>query len=122
MNAASAPRARGGCLTILLVLIIVINPLVAIYYITSGSSVQDTYPDMPDWALPVLIVFSLANCVFGIALWLWKKWGLYGFAVSSVVAFIVNIMSGIPVFSAIFGFVGLGLLAFLLRNEWPNMD
>lgn len=111
---------RGGCLTVFLGFMVVANLLTAITYVTSGATLLEMNPDMPSWAIPVLIMGSLANVVFAIAVWFWQKWGVYGFGATSAVAFVINLIA-LGIFPALFGLIGVGLLAYLIRDAWPHM-
>jgi hypothetical protein len=100
---------------------LIVNPLTGLYYLLAGSTVRQSLPNLPAWAVPVLGLLALANFVFAIAIWKWKKWGMYGFVGSAVVAFLVNLI-GIGILGSLFGLVGLAILAFLLRPVWNQMD
>jgi hypothetical protein len=117
----SVQPKRGGCLTAFLIFMLITNPLVAIFYFISGSSVRQSLPNMPAWTIPMLGIIGIANFVFAIAIWKWKKWGMYGFATSAGITFFINAI-GINILTAIWGLVGVALLAFLLRQVWSQME
>ncbi len=82
---------------------------------------------IPDWAFPVLGVIGVFNLVCAIALFAWKKWGFYGFIVSSAVTFAINLAIGVPVVHALMGFVGVLVLYCVLQigngnKGWPQLD
>jgi hypothetical protein len=114
-------RQRGGCLTAFLILMLVVNPLTGLYYLFAGSSLSQSLPSLPGWAVPALGVLALVNFVFALAIWNWKKWGVYGFAASSAIVFVINLIS-LGLLPALTGLVGLGLLAYLLRGVWQFME
>lgn len=116
----STERKRGGCLTAFLVLMLIANPLTGLYYLFAGSTVRQALPSMPGWVIPVLALFALANFVFALGMWNWKKWGVYGFAASSLLIFVVNVIA-IGFVPALLGLVGLVILAFLVRPVWNQM-
>jgi len=120
-NAESTERKRGGCLTTFLILMLIANPLTGLYYLLAGSTVRQSLPNLPAWAIPVLALLAFANLVFALAIWKWKKWGVYGFVGSAFVAFLVNLIS-IGILGSLFGLVGVAILAFLLRSVWNQMD
>ena len=117
----STEPKRGGCLTAFLVFSLIVNSLTAIYYLVAGASVRQALPSMPSWAIPVLIVLAGVNVIFVVAVWKWKKWGVYGFTAVALIAFVINLMS-VGFLGALFGLIGLGILIFLLRNVWSEMD
>ncbi len=114
-------RKRGGCLTAFLILMMIANPLTALSYLFAGSTISESLPDLPAWVIPVLGLLALANFVFAIAIWNWKKWGVYGFAGSTAVALLVNLIS-IGILGSLFGLIGIAILTFLLRPVWNQMD
>ena len=117
----SPERRRGGCLTAWLMLMLILNPLVAIYYLVAGGTVRQALPGLPPWVLPVLTVFGIANFVFALAVWNWKKWGMYGFVGSSAVVFFINAAT-LGTGRAIIGLVGVIILAALVRPIWKQME
>lgn len=82
----SHPRKRGGCLTAFLVVVLVANLWGGLSTLLAGP-----IPDFPP-ALPVVAVFlSLANCVFVVGIWKWKRWGVYGFVATVLVGVAINV-------------------------------
>jgi len=100
-------KQRHGCLTASLVLMIIVNSLVALIYLLGSEAIRQNLPTVPGWAFPVLILLSIANLVCAIALFKWKKWGFFGFTGTAVVAFAINLVSGINIIQ--------GLVACLAR-------
>ena len=115
-------KKRNGWLTTWLVLMLVSNLLVGIAYLFTMPAIKQALPRFPTWGIIVLDVGCILNIVFVIALFKWKKWGIYGLGVNSVVAFLVNISFGTAIFNAFFGFLGLGILALLLRPVWNYFE
>ena len=119
--ASPETRSRGGCLTAFLIVMMIVNPLVAIMYLATGSAIQRSL-DAPSWAIPVLGIFCIVNFVAAIALWRWKKWGFYAFVVSSLVALVINIMIGLPLYQVVFGPIGVVILYALLHKIWDQLE
>ena len=117
--AVSQERKRGGCLTITLGLMLVANPLTSLYYLLAGSTVRQAMPNIPGWALPTLGLLSLANFAFVLGTWHWKKWGVYGFAISSLLVFLIN-SAYLGVGTAVFGLLGIAVLVVLVRPVWKQ--
>jgi hypothetical protein len=123
LSGQSKPAApRGRALTIVLWLVLILNPLLSLFYLINLDSLGETVPSMPIWSPPVLIVAGLAAYVFALALWRWKKWGFYGIALIGLLAFVVNVASRIPWPLALLGLLGTGLLGLLLYPVWPQME
>lgn len=118
-------KQRHGCLTTWLVLLIGINALLAIVYVLGSSAVAASLPASRGWAIPVFILLAIANVVFAIALFQWRRWGFYGFVASSVVAFALNLAVGAG--PAIAGLLGPLVLFGVLqiggpRRGWDQLE
>ncbi|WP_146400759.1 hypothetical protein [Pseudobythopirellula maris] len=108
-------------------LMIIANSASALMYLVGSDAIRRSLPDAPGWAFPVLIVFSLFNLVCAIALFQWKKWGFWGFCLSSVVALVVNLSIGLGIGPAVGGLIGLVLLYGVLHigkenKGWPQLE
>ena len=123
----SENKERHGCLTVYLGVLILANILTTAVYIFNGDAILAQLPSAPSWALPILIVGGVVGVVCGIALFMWKKWGFYGFIALSVIIFIVNLMIGIDIVTAASGLLGVAILYGVLqigeRNKgWPQLE
>ena len=123
----SAQKHRHGCLTAYLVLMIIANSATALIYLVASEAIRRNVPNMPEWALLVLIAGSIFNLVCAIALLRWKKWGFWGFVVSTVVIFVVNISIGVGVGSTLVGLLGVAILYGVLHigketKGWSQLD
>jgi len=116
----TAPK-RGGCLAAFLILMMIVDPLVCLYYLFAGSTVTEALPNIPGWYLPLLILWCLIDFACALAIWNWKKWGVYGFGASSFLGFILNSIYFGILFS-ISGLLGIVLLFFLIRSSWDQME
>jgi hypothetical protein len=120
-------KQRHGCLTAWLVLMIVANAATAVLYLIAGAAFRQKLPNAPDWVLPVLIGMGVVNVVCAVGLFRWKKWGFYGFLVTSVMAFAVNLMLGLGIARALLGLVGVAILYGVLQigtenKGWPQLE
>jgi hypothetical protein len=114
-------RKRGGCLTAFLILMLIANPLAGLLYLLAGSTLAHFLPNVPQWAILTFGVLAFANLIFALGIWSWKKWGVYGFVGSSLVAFTINALT-LGTISALFGLIGVTILAFLVRPVWTAME
>ena len=126
-NLSPVQKKRHGCLTAYLVLMIVVNSASALIYLFGSEAVRRNAPNMPGWALPVLVVMGIFNLICAIALFRWKKWGFWGFVVSAVAAFFVNLSIGIKPGFTLFGLLGVAILYGVLHigkeeKGWPQLD
>lgn len=112
---------RSGCLTAFLILMLIVNPLTGLYYLFAGSTLKQSLPTLPGWFIPVMAVLSILIFATAIGIWKWKRWGVYGFVVTSMAIFAVNTIV-IGVFNSSFGLIGVVILLFLIRPVWQQMD
>jgi hypothetical protein len=123
--ATSTVRKRSGCLTAYLIFALIGNPLVGLYYLVEGTPVGELPPTLPAWHAVLGLLLSLANFVFVIAIWKWKRWGVYGLVGSALVVFLLNVIS-VGILPALLGLAlgsaGIGILASLLGPAWHQMD
>jgi hypothetical protein len=120
--------ARHGCLTAWLILIIIANTLGAIICLVLPFTVADLHTRLSAWFLPVMLIaflLSVAAIVCAVALFRWKRWGFYGYAIVKAVDIVLGALLGNP--SALFGVVGIIILLGLLHmggsnKAWYNLD
>ena len=120
-------KHRHGCATAFLVLMIVANSLIALFYVFGGSLAARTFRGSASWGLPILLFVAVLEVVSAIALWRWKKWGFFGFMILAVVAFIVNLVIGFSFLQCAFGLVGPAILYWTLqmgkeKNTWRQLE
>lgn len=115
-QAVGAAPGRGGCLTAFLWLAVGANALSAVLYLF----VLDL-PDTGPLLGTQLGLFSIANAIFAGGALNWKKWGVYGFCVTGLAAFLMNAVE-LSVAHAIPGLVGLGLLIGLVWPVWEHFQ
>jgi len=126
-GATNGGKQRHGCLTAFLVLLAIANSLTAVLYLFWGDWINRSLPSTPGWAFLVLAVFAIVNLICAIALLRWKKWGFFGFIGSSVGTFFVNLVIGINILQALFGFAGIGILYWVLqmgkaKKGWTQLE
>jgi mannose/fructose/N-acetylgalactosamine-specific phosphotransferase system component IIC len=125
-NMAEA-KQRHGCLTTWLILMIIGNALTALAYLLASSTIKSNLPNAPAWTVPTLTVASLANVVFSVALFQWKKWGFFGFVGTSVLVFVINLKIRQSIGGVLLGVLGVGMLYAVLQigNEkkgWTQLE
>jgi hypothetical protein len=119
-NTISTDKKRRGCLTAFLVFLIVANPLAGIFYIVGAASVKQSIPSLPDWGPIILGILTFSDFVFALAMWQWKKWGVYGYVSTSVVSAVINYI-GMGFWGALMGILGIPIVLLLLRPVWNQM-
>lgn len=108
------PKEHGFWLTMILVIMALHGLFGAYFYYT--VRVTEPYLDRP-MILTLMVVHSLANVVAAIGIWYWKKWALYVYAASTILALVVGLLS-IGVWSVFYMFLPLVILGWVLRTKW----
>jgi len=126
-NPSSAPKERHGCLTTYLVFVIIVNSSLSLLYLFGTEWLRQNSAGTPDWAFGCLAVGGVVNVLCAVALLRWRKWGFWGFVVSAVAIFIVNLSIGLGPSSVLAGAVGVALLYGVLQigkenKGWPQLD
>jgi hypothetical protein len=93
---AGETKKRHGCLTAWLILMIFASAMSILLYLARAGYPQ-YMPDLPAWALPVLVTIDLIQIVCVIALFKWKQWGFWCYCITCVLAAITNIWLGVLV-------------------------
>lgn len=96
---ARPAKQRNTLLTIALVLVILHGIFLAIVYWTVIPEAQRTVGNLALWAM---FLASAADIVAGVAMWFWKKWGIYLYAVAAVVGAVIAVLASGDLF-LIFG-------------------
>jgi len=89
----SGARQRHGCVTSWLTLMIIANSLIAMSYLFASGTITKSLPNAPVWVFRVSGVVALANVVFAVALFRWRKWGFWGFVAVTVLALLLNLIA-----------------------------
>jgi hypothetical protein len=112
---------RNFFLTILLILVILANIFVGVVYLLVILGVADgSKVNLPYQMIIFSFLVCVGNVICGFGMWNWRKWGLIGYAVIVLTAFVVT---GIVTkdFSNFYGLVGLALLSILFYPYWKFM-
>ncbi|MBK8025235.1 MAG: hypothetical protein IPK19_28575 [Chloroflexi bacterium] len=119
----SYPRERGTLLTAWLVLMFFSNAWAIYRYvaiIVDWLQHNDVNWDRHGLAFSALIVLGVINVIAVFLLWRWRIAGLYVFIGVSLIVFVLNLILGIPLFTALVGLVGMAIL-FALVNPKRDM-
>jgi hypothetical protein len=87
-------KKRHGCLSIWLFLSIAFDLVFVVIYL-SGSGFSLSPKGVPNWAMPALVTLLILEIICAVALFLWKKWGFWGFCLVNVIGFFINIGIGV---------------------------
>jgi hypothetical protein len=120
------PKQRHGCLTAWLIVAIIANSAVGLFYFFNLAA-SGSMPHLSAWALPLLILLSFFNVLCAILLFRWKKLGFWGFCLSSTLAIIINLALGLGIFQSAVGLIGIAVLYGVLQigkenKGWPQLE
>jgi hypothetical protein len=107
-------KVRGTILTILLVVMGLHGVLAGYFYY--AYRMDTAFLDRP-WILILMSVHFLANVIAAVGIWYWKKWALYVYAASTVLALVVGLIS-VGIWSVFSIVLPLAILGWVLRNKW----
>ncbi len=112
-------KERGFWLTFVIVLMAVHGIFAAFLYNTQRLAPAPTM--QRDWILGLMVVHFLANVVAAVGIWYWKKWALYVYAASTVLAVVVGLMS-VGIWSVFYLVLPLAIVGWLLRTKWDYFE
>lgn len=122
-------KERHGCVSAWLVLMIILNSLTACIYLLAGDWLaKNSQVKIPDNMRILLAVLGIANVIFAIFLFQWKKWAFWGFAATAVGALVINLNIGLGVGQSLFGLLGIAVLYGVLQikkddvSAWKNLE
>ncbi|OGU72405.1 MAG: hypothetical protein A2V93_12015 [Ignavibacteria bacterium RBG_16_34_14] len=121
-NNKGSSAGRAGCLTAFLIAMFVLNPLIGLYYVSSSWQVYDTFLRRFDDSTAIIVFLLLVICpfmnvIFAIQVWHWKKFGLKGFWVTSIILLFVNLSVGLSAILSIIGLAGPIILTVLMNKQ-----
>lgn len=116
---------RSGCLTAFIIVLIVLYVLGALGSFLAGPLLSGLMPEYSTNTSYSIIsgVLSLINVIFLIGVWMYKKWGFYGFVGVSILNIILSIfLTGSIITSLISGLIFPLILYILIRPIWNHMS
>ena len=117
MSKTSHQIERGFWLSFVLILIM-IHSILSIWFVYNAKQASDA--TSTQWLIGGLVLVAIAKFIAAIAIWNWKKWGLYMFAISVVVSVIIGLLltgTWLIVFNEV---LPLAILGWFIRDKWPN--
>jgi len=112
-------KVRGFWLTAALVVMVLHGIFAAFLYYSPLISPSPTL--QRPWILGLMVVHALADIVAAVGIWYWKKWALYVYAASTVLALVVGLMS-VGFWSVFYMVLPLAILGWLLRTKWGYFE
>ena len=113
-------KKRGFWLSAFLVLMFIANPLTAFAYFVNPEAIKQVYPSLTIYILYFMGLLAIINFGLSIAIWTWKKVGVYGIYTTMALAFCINIYAGLGFASSLMGLIGAVLIYFTTKNRWEH--
>jgi hypothetical protein len=111
---------RNIFLSLFLTLIIVVNFGTAILFILNLVGVLERSTYLPLWMVVISTIICIGNVVCAIATWYWQRWGVIGYVVLTLSAYIVTAITTQNYINFL-GLVGSILLGLLIWPYWKYM-
>ncbi len=107
-------RKRHIFLTLWLIVVIAANSFEAFRQVYLREIMIEEFPGAPEWVFAGLSVIAVLNIIFGVALFMWKKWAFWGYLLSSVIAVLLYLQLGVGV-QALGSLAGVAILYVALQ-------
>jgi len=121
-------KQRHGCVTAWLILMIIGNSFIAVAYLFATEFMSDFMEGIPKTMIVLLGIFSIANVVFAVMLFRFKKFGFWGFVGTSIVVLVINLSADLGIGQSISGLIGIAILYGILQikkdnvTTWENLE
>lgn len=121
---------RGGCLTAWLILMIIGNLAVGLFYVKvghmhhmgEGQMMDAMYAKLSTLPLRALALLAFVQVLCAFALFFWKKIGFFVFVGCNIICILLVARAGVAVPRTVgSAVIGIGILFYLLRNAWNEM-
>lgn len=71
-------------------------------------------------SIALITLCYLADIVFAVALLRWRKWGFFGFVVTTAISVFVHMSMGMGIVRSLYGFAGIAILYGVLEIGGAN--
>lgn len=114
-------KERGTWLSILLILIMIHGAFAT--YLVLDLLKQQYAPSRPI-IIASLIFISVAAIISAIAIWFWKKWGLYLYVIATIVGMATHLVMTGSLLVLFYDIIPPAILAYLLNshNRWRYFE
>lgn len=110
-------KKRGFWLSLALVIMALHGIVGTVLYYTIRTQEDLRSP----WIITFMVIHSLLNIIAAVGIWYWKKWALYIYAASTVIAMVAG-LAGVGSWSIFYMFLPLVILGYMLRTKWDNFE
>jgi len=111
---------RGGCLTALLVLMMIANGFGILIYVVLGEKIAHE-AKMPEWGCYLMAFYGLLNIIFAYLIYQWRKAGVIGICINAGLILISNLALGLGI-GSFGGLIGIAILLALVSPRWKYFE
>ncbi|MCB8983931.1 MAG: hypothetical protein H6659_08910 [Ardenticatenaceae bacterium] len=113
-------KKRKPLLTVALLIVLLSGIVFTLMLFNEKRLLGTSFADVP-WYAWLMVVTTIADVVAAIALWYWKRWGLYLFIVSSAARALFMVLAGMigAGFSAL---APAAIVAYLVSLSWKQFE
>lgn len=115
-----AQKRKNPKRSTLLAIVLVLMALHGIFAAVLFYAQNQAFPLGRNWMLSLMVLHSLADVVAVVAIWYWKKWGLYVYAASAILGTVVGMMA-VGWSAALYFILPVAIVAYLLRYQWETL-
>jgi len=108
-------KVHGALLTIVLIIMAMHGIVAAYLYSSAAPEVQR------QWVISLMVFHSFANIVAAVGIFYWKKWGLYIYAASTIVALVAGLIS-VGAWSTFYMILPLAIVGWILRSKMQYFE
>lgn len=114
-------KERGGWLSAWLILIMIHGVIATLLVL---DALKQQYAPSKPLIMASLIFISIAAVIAAIAIWYWKKWGLYLYAIAIVVGMATHLVMTGSLLILFYDIIPPVILAYLLNvhNKWRYFE
>lgn len=106
-------KVRGTLLSVIIILIGLLG-LLGVYL--ARLTLKQEYLTQTTWVLPLLILAALLTVVAAIGLWQWKKWGIYLYVTTQIMAMIAHLVLTGSLYVVFYDAIPLLILGYVLNE------
>ena len=117
-------KKRSGFLSAFLIYYFSINSISALCYIfweKGDDAIRHKHPLFPGWTFSYLAIACLVNVIATVAMWKWKRWGVYLATLNKIVVIVFYFFYS-AFWSIGWSYLDLLILFILVLPVWKQMD
>jgi lipoprotein signal peptidase len=110
-------KVHGSLLTVVLVIMAIHGIFAAFLYSSMSTAPEVQRP----WIISLMVLHSVANIVAAVGIFYWKKWALYIYGGSTIVALVAGLIS-VGTSSVFYMILPLAIDGWILRSKMQYFD